>query len=122
MIDLRIVNDFANNKEFAIFKDFARGISEIDRALHAVTKTKLFRQAHGRVTRGDDATRAAYFFDNVAPIVRLDLLLHGSHYIGGTQVDFLPRCCAAGYKIRAHTLIAVIPGGVKRRGSPGQHD
>jgi hypothetical protein len=28
--------------------------------------------------------------------VRLDLFLHGSHYIGRTQINFLARCRAAG--------------------------
>ena len=57
MVDLRVVNDFADNKKTAIFKDFARGIRQIDRALDPVAKTKLLRQAHGRVAHGDDSTR-----------------------------------------------------------------
>ena len=69
MIDLRIMNDLADNKEPAIFKYFARGVGEVDRALNAVTKPKLFRQAHGRVARGNDAARATHFFDNIAAVM-----------------------------------------------------
>jgi hypothetical protein len=83
MIDLGIMNDFADNKKLAIFKNFARRIGEIDRALHAVAKTKLFRQAHRGVAHGDDSTRPAHLLDNIASVVRLDLLLHRSHYVGG---------------------------------------
>ena len=49
MIDLGVVNDFADNKKAAIFEDFARGVSEVDRALHPIAKTKLLCQTHCRV-------------------------------------------------------------------------
>src|SRR5713101_381638 len=102
MIDLWVMNDFADNKEPAILENFARSISEINRALDTVTKTKLFRQAHRRVAHGNDPTRAAHLFDNVATIVRLDLLLHRGHHVRCAQIDFLARRRAAGNKIRAH--------------------
>ena len=69
MIDLGIVNDFADNKEPAIFEDFARGISEIDRALNAITEAELFCQAYGRVVNGNRSTGTPHFFDNVAPVM-----------------------------------------------------
>jgi hypothetical protein len=34
--------------------------------------------------------------------VRLDLLLHSSHYVGRAEIHFLPRCCAARNQIRTH--------------------
>src|SRR6266568_8131284 len=99
------MNNLADNKKPAIFKHFARGIGEIDRALDSVTKAKLFRQAHGRVAHGNDAARATHFFDNVAPIMGLDLFLHRGHDVRGAQINFLARRCAAGNKIRAHKIM-----------------
>ncbi|KAF5408385.1 MAG: hypothetical protein Udaeo2_14780 [Candidatus Udaeobacter sp.] len=69
MIDLRVVNDFSDNKKTAIFKNFASRIREVDRALDAVAKTKLFRQAHRSVAHGNGAARAAHLLDNIASIV-----------------------------------------------------
>jgi len=102
MIDLGIVNDFADNKEAAIFKDFPRGIGQIDRALDAVTKAKLFGQPHGCVAHGNHSTRATHFIDNVAAVMRLDLFLHRRHHVGCAQVNLLACRRAAGNKIRAH--------------------
>ena len=96
------MNDLADNKKPAIFENFARRIGEIDRALDPVTKTKLFRQAHGRVAHGNDPARAPDLIDDVAAIMRLDLLLHGRHHVGRTQVHLLARRRAAGNQIRAH--------------------
>ena len=102
MIDLGVVNDFADNKEPAIFENLACGISEINRALNTVAKAKLFRQAHRGVAHGDDASRPAHFIDNVAAVVGFHLLLHRSHHVRRAQIHFLPRRRAAGNKIRAH--------------------
>ena len=108
MIDLRVMNDFADDEKPAILKNFARSISKIDCALHPVAKTELFRQAHGGIAHGNDSTRPAHLLDNVAPIVRFDLLLHRSHHIRRAEVHFLPRGCAAGNQICAH-VVFVIP-------------
>ena len=69
MIDLGVMNDFADNKKPAILKNFARSISKIDCALDAIAKTELFRQAHGSVAHGNDSTRPAHLLDNVAAIM-----------------------------------------------------
>ena len=102
MINLGVVNNFADNKKPAIFENLARCIGEIDRALDTVAKPKLFRQAHRGVAHGNDSTRAPHFFYNVAAVMRLHLFLHRSHDVGCAQVDFLARCRATGNKIRAH--------------------
>ena len=102
MIDLGVVNDLPDNKQPAIFENFARSVSEINRALHAVAKTKLFRQAHRGVAHGYDSTRATYFLDNVTAVVRFDLFLHRGHHVGRAEINFLARRCAAGNEIRAH--------------------
>ena len=107
MIDLGVMNDFADDKEPAIFEDFARGISEIDRALDPVTKTKLFRKTHGGIAHGNHPPSPAHFFDNITAIVRFDLLLNGGHDIWRAEVYLLARGCAAGNQIRAHILIGV---------------
>jgi hypothetical protein len=109
MIDLGVVNDFADNKEPAIFENLACGVSEINRALDTVAKAKFFRQAHRGVPHGDDSTRPAHFIDNVAAVVRLHLLLHCSHHVGCAQIDFLACRRAAGNKIRTHGLGRNIP-------------
>src|SRR6266478_4958072 len=116
MIDLGVVNDFADDKKPAIFEDFARGISEIDRALDPVTKTKLFRKTHGGIAHGNHPPSPAHFFDNITAIVRFDLLLNGSHHIRRAEVYLLARGCAAGNQIRAHTLIGVILSAAKNLG------
>ena len=116
MIDLRVVNDFADNKKTAIFENLARCIGKIDRALDPVAKAKLFRQAHSGVAHGNDSPRPAHFLDNIAPIMRFDLLLHRSHDVGRAQVHFLPRCCAAGNQIRAHTMIVILSAAKNLRG------
>ncbi len=108
MIDLRIMNDLPDDEETAIFENFARGVGEVDRTLNAVTKPKLFRQAHGRVTHANDSTCATHFFDNIAAVMRLDLFLHRSHHIGRAQINFLARRRAAGNKVRAHKIYAAI--------------
>ena len=96
------MNDLADDEEPAIFKNFARGVGQIDRTLNAITKTKLFRQAHGGVAHGDDAARAPHFFDDVAPVMRFHLFLNRGHDVRRAQIDFLARCRATGNKIRAH--------------------
>src|SRR5947207_10661904 len=41
LVHLRVVNDFADNEEAAVLKNFAGGIGEIDGALDAVAESKL---------------------------------------------------------------------------------
>src|SRR5207249_8659646 len=108
MIDLGVMNDFADNKKLAIFENLASSISEIDRALDPIAKAELFRQAHCGIAHGNDSTRPAHFIDNVAAIMRFDLLLHRSHYIRGAEVHFLPRGRAAGNQICTHTRIVIL--------------
>ena len=43
------MNDLADDEEAAILENLARGVGEIDRALDAVTKSKLLRQPHRHV-------------------------------------------------------------------------
>src|SRR6266853_6351975 len=109
MVDLWVMNDLADNKKLAIFENLAGSISKIDRALDPIAKAELFRQAHRGIAHGNDSTGAAHLLDNVAPIMRFDLLLHRGHYIRRAEVHFLPRGCAAGNQIRAHEEMRQTP-------------
>ena len=115
MIDLGVVNDLPDNKQPAIFENFARSIRKIDGALDAVAKTELLRQPHSGVADRDDSTSSAHFIDNVAAIMRFDLLLHRRHYIWRTEVHLLACSCAAGNQVRAHVVVVIL-GGTKNPG------
>ena len=104
MIDLGVMNNFADNKKPAIFENLARCIGEIDRALDTVAKPKLFRQAHRGVAYRDHSPGPAYLIDNVTTVVRLHLFLHRGHDVRCTKVHLLARGCAAGNKVRAHKM------------------
>ena len=109
MIDLRVMNNFSHNEQATILENLARGVCEIDRAFNAVTETKLLRQAHCRLSHGNDPAGAPNLFDNIAAVVCLDLLLHGRHHVGRAQVHSLAGSCAAGNQVRAHKITVVIP-------------
>src|SRR5438094_3593683 len=109
MTNRRIVNDLADNEESTFFENLARGVSKIDRALDAVTKTELFCQSHGRVADFNNPAGATDFIDNVAAIMLLDLFLHRGHHVRRTQVDLFARRRSAGNEVRAHRLKS-LPG------------
>src|SRR6266567_4585581 len=105
MIYLGVVNDLADNEEPALFENFARGVSEIDRALDPVTKAELLGEANGGVADCNDPSGAMHFIHDVAAIMLLDLFLHRGHYVRRPQVYFLARRRSAGNEIRrAHAL------------------
>src|ERR1051326_2838492 len=96
------MDDFANDEEATILENFARGVGEIDRALDAVTKTKLLGQSQHQVAGRDDSAVPADLVDDVAAIMRLDLFLNAGHYLRSTEVEFVARSRAAGDEVRAH--------------------
>ena len=108
MIDLGVMNDFADDEQPAIFENLARGVSKIDRALDAVAKTKLLGQAHGRIADRNDSAGASYFFDDIAAIMRFDLLLHRRHHVRRAQIHLLARRRAAGNQVCAHAQIVIL--------------
>src|ERR1700693_5308359 len=112
MVDLWVMNDFADNKKLAIFENLARCIGKIDRALDPVAKAELLCQAHGGIAHGNDSTRPADFIDNVAAVVRFDLLLHRGHHIRRAEIYFLARGRAAGNQVSTH-IVLVIPSEVE---------
>jgi hypothetical protein len=109
MIDLRVMNNFSHNEQPAILENLTRRVRQVDCALDAVAETKLLRQAHCRIAHGNDSAGAPDLFDNIASVVRLDLLLHGRHDVRRAQIHSLAGSCAAGNQVRAHLLIIVIP-------------
>src|SRR3954452_15123330 len=105
------MNYFSHDEETTILEDFPRSIGQVDGALDAVAEAELLRQANGGLTDGNDAASASNFVHDIAPVVRFDLLLHGRHDVGRTQIDLLARRGAAGNKIRAHGMAAPAPRG-----------
>ena len=69
MIDLRVMNNFADNKQSSFFEYFARGVSKIDRALDAVAEPKLLGQTHSRIADRNNSPGASYFFNDIAAIM-----------------------------------------------------
>src|SRR5262249_8986848 len=119
MIDLRVMNDFSHNEQAAILENLASSVCKIDRAFDAVAKTKLLRQAHCRISHRNYSAGAPDLFDDIAPVVRLDLLLHGGHHVRRAQVHSLAGSCAAGNQVSAHVGMVVIPSEAKcSRGIP----
>src|SRR6266487_302219 len=111
MVHLRVVNDLTDDEEPAVLENFARRVSEIDRALDPVTKAELLGEADGGLADLDDPTGATHFVNDVAAIMLLDLFLHCRHHVRRAQVYFLARRRSAGDEVgRAHNVRAVICG------------
>jgi hypothetical protein len=98
------MNNFSHNEKAAILENLAGSVCEIDRAFDAITEPKLLRQAHCRISHRNESAGASNFFDDIAPVMSLDLLLYGRHDVWGTQVHSLAGSCAAGNKVRAHKI------------------
>src|SRR5437879_4114463 len=104
MVTIQDVNALADDSDPARFANFARGVSEIDRALDPVTKAELLGEADNGVANFNDPAGATQFVDDVAAIVLLNLLLHRRHYVRRTQVDLFARRRSAGDEVRAHKI------------------
>ena len=104
MVHFRVVNDLADDEEPAVFENFARGVSEVDRALNPVTKAELLGEADNGVADFNNPASATHFVDDVAAIMLLNLLLHRRHYVRRTQVDLFARRRSAGDEVRAHKI------------------
>ena len=114
MIDLRVMNDLADNEQSPFFEYFACGVSKIDRALDPVAEPELLGQPHSRVADRNNSPGVSYFFDDIAAIMRFHLLLHGRHYVRRTQIHLLVRRGSAGNQVCAHILVIVIPSEAQR--------
>ena len=70
IVHLRVVNDFAEQKNAAFGIGFARGISQIDGALDAVAKAEFLRQFDGQIAGGKDVAVGADALDQFAAVMR----------------------------------------------------
>src|SRR2546421_4136895 len=109
MIYLRVMNNLANNEEPLLLENFARGVSEIDRALDPVTKAELLGEANGSVANFNAPAGAMHFIDDVAAIMLFDLFLYRSHHVRRPQVHLLARRRSAGNEIRRAHAFASLP-------------
>ena len=110
MIDLWVMNNFSHDEQAAILKHLACGVRQVDRAFNAVAETKLLRQSHCGISNRNGSACMTHLLDDVAAVVRLDLLLHRGHDGGSPQVHFLAGCCAAGDQVRAHVRLVILSG------------
>ena len=96
------MDDLSDNEEPAVLENLARCISQIDGALHPVTKAELLGQANGGVSDRNNSALPPDLVHDVTAIMGLHLLLHRRHHVGGAQIHLLARGRAAGDQVRAH--------------------
>ena len=85
-VHLGVVDDFAEDEDALVRKNFPRRVREIDGALDAVAEAELLREMHGHAVHRERAAGGADALDDFAAVVRLDLRLHGGHDVGGAEV------------------------------------
>ena len=69
LVDFRVVDNFPNDVEPAILKNFARSVGQIDGAFDAVTKAELLSQPHCDVAHRNKTAVAPNFVHDVAAIM-----------------------------------------------------
>jgi hypothetical protein len=89
VIDLRVVNDLAQQENSPVRIRPPRGVGQVYRPLHPVTKTELLRQLDGHVPRRQNMPVRANPLDQLAAVVRQHLGLHRRHNVRTAQVHFL---------------------------------
>src|SRR5579862_1072622 len=87
LVDLRVVDDLAQDEEPAILENLARGVGQVDGPLDPVAEAELLRQLQGYPLEADDAPAGAQPLDDLAAVVRFNLRLHGGHDIRRAEVD-----------------------------------
>ena len=95
VVDLRVVDDFPQQiNRFGRRKDPAGGVGQVDGALDPVAKAEFLGQLDGQqAVGGKDVALFANAVDQVAPVMREHLGLHGLHHIGPAQVYLLSLQC-----------------------------
>ena len=96
IVDLGIVDDFAEDINWLVRENFSRGISQINRALDAITKTEFLRQLYSQPIGGQDMASCANAVNEFAPIMRKNLGLNRFHDVGAAKVDLSWRCRCVG--------------------------
>jgi hypothetical protein len=87
LVDLRVMDDLAQDEDPAIRKHLGGGVGEVDGPFDAVTEAELLGQFHGDLPHGDGAAIGPQVFDDFAAVMGLDLGLHQGHHLGRPQVD-----------------------------------
>src|ERR1019366_10464431 len=89
VVDLRLMDDFAENINRLQREDFASGIGQIDGSLNTIAEAELLGELDGQVTRRKDTPAAPDALNQVAAIVRQDLGLNRRHDIWTAEIDLL---------------------------------
>jgi len=87
IVDLRVMDDFAEDVERLIGEDLPRGIGQVNGPLDAVAKAELLGEPDRQVARCQHIPVAANALDQAAAIVRQHLGLNCRHDIRAAQVD-----------------------------------
>ena len=69
LVDFRIVDNFPDNVEPAILKNFARSVGQIDSAFDAVAKAELLGQPHCDIAHRNETAVAPHFVHDIAAIM-----------------------------------------------------
>jgi hypothetical protein len=87
VIDIGVVNNFSEDIQRFVRKNFPRRVSEINRALNPVAEPKLLREPHRQSPGGNPVPSRAHTVHQLAEIMRLDLRLHLFHHIRTAEID-----------------------------------
>ena len=87
LVDLGVVDDFAEDVEAFALEDFGGGVSEVDGALDAVAEAELFGEFDGDSGGGEGASAGAEAVHDFAAVVGFDLGHHLGHHLRCSQVD-----------------------------------
>ena len=73
VVDFRVVDDFTQQVNRGLRRDLSKiflgGISQVNGALHTVTKAKFLGQFHSQVAGGEHPAAAANLFNDFAAIM-----------------------------------------------------
>jgi hypothetical protein len=91
VVDIRVVNDFAEQENAPVGIRAARRVGQVYRPFDPVTKAELLGQPNGQLAGGKNMTTGANLLDQFAAVMRQNLRLHRRHDVGPPQVHLLPR-------------------------------
>ena len=89
VVDLGVVDDFAEEIDVVALEDLGGGVGEVDGALDAVTKAEGLGQLDGEAVGGEVRLGVAQVFDDRAAVVAFDLFLHELHDLRGAEIHAL---------------------------------
>ena len=89
VVDLGVVDDFAQQVDVMSLEMLGRGIGQVDRALHPVAKTERLRQFHREAVGRKVRLGVAQVIDDGAPVMAFHLFLHQLHDLRGAEINAL---------------------------------